>query len=66
MPLIPSGQEIQEKVKTHHETSDGHLKDFKIMDERFGHGVAKHEAVFKACCIMVQHGMNNGHPLFDV
>ena len=61
---------FKKRVKARHETFNGRLKDFGILEQRFrGQGasrVEKHKAVFEACCVLVQYQMDNGHPLFDV
>lgn len=57
---------FKNRAKARHETFNTRLKNFKILDERFRHGVTKHKAVFEACCVIVQYEMDNGHPLFDV
>jgi hypothetical protein len=57
---------LKKRAKARHETFNGRLKSFKILDERFRHGVTKHKAVFEACCVLVQYKLENGHPLFAV
>jgi hypothetical protein len=62
----PATKTLKKRAKARHETFNGRLKSFKILDERFRHGVPKHKAVFEACCVLVQYELQNGHPLFDV
>jgi hypothetical protein len=59
-------KEFKSRVKARHETFNGRLKHFNILDECFRHGVPKHKAVFEAICVVVQYEMENGHPMFDV
>jgi hypothetical protein len=65
-------KKFMSRVKARHETFNGRLKHFKILDERFRHGkdqhktvIEKHKAVFEAICVVVQYEMENGHPMFD-
>ena len=62
----PMVKEFKKRARARHETFNGRIKKFTILDERFHHGVAKHKAVFEAVCVIVQYDMENGHPLFDV
>ena len=57
---------FKRRARARHETFNGRLKNFKILAERFRHGVPKHKAVFEAICVIVQYDMENGHPMFDV
>jgi hypothetical protein len=62
-PIVKS---FKRRTRARHETFNGRLKNFKILAERFRHGVAKHKAVFETACVIVQYDMENGHPMFDV
>ena len=62
----PELRNFKRRAKARHETFNGRIKNFKILDERFRHGVAKHQAVFEAVCVLVQYDMDNGHPMFDI
>lgn len=57
---------FKERVRARHETFNKRIKEFKILDERFRHGVEKHKIAFEAICVIVQYDMENGRPLFDV
>ena len=46
--------------------SKGQIKSFKILAERFRHGVEKHKVVFEAVFVIVQYEMEDGHPISDV
>jgi len=54
------------RARARHESFNGRIKSFKILDERFRHGFAKHKAVFEAVCVIVQFDLENGHPLFGI
>lgn len=57
---------FKKRVRARHETFNGRIKVFNILDTRFRHGVSKHKAVFEACCVIVQYDMETGRPLFRV
>jgi len=57
---------FKKRVRARHETFNGRIKNFNILDVRFRHGVEKHKAVFEACCVIVQYDMETGRPLFRV
>jgi hypothetical protein len=57
---------FKRRARARHETFNGRLKNFKILAERFRHGVVKHKTAFEAVCVMVQYEMENGHPMFAV
>ena len=58
-------KEFKKRARARHETFSGRIKSFKILAERFRHGVKKHKVVFEAVCVIVQYEMENGHPIFD-
>lgn len=57
---------FKRRARARHESFNGRIKWFNILDTRFRHGIAKHQAVFEAVCVITQYEMENGHPLFDV
>ncbi len=57
---------FKERARARHKTFNKRIKEFKIVDERFRHGVAKHKIVFEAICVIAQYDMENGRPLFDI
>jgi hypothetical protein len=59
-------KEFKGWVTARQETFNKRLKDFKVLAKRFCHGVAKHQMVFEAVCVLVQYGLKNGRPLFNV
>jgi hypothetical protein len=62
----PEVKLLKKRAKARHETFNGRLKFFSILEVRFRHGVRKHKAVFEAVCVLVQYELENGHPLFEV
>jgi hypothetical protein len=62
----PAIKALKKRAKARHEMFNGRIKSFKILDECFCHGVAKHKMVFMAVCIFAQYDIENGHPMFDV
>lgn len=54
------------RVKSRHETFNGRLKFFNVLDQAFRHDIKQHQQCFEAVCIAVQYDIENGHPLFEV
>jgi hypothetical protein len=54
------------RIKSRHETFNGRIKSFKILDHAFRHGFEQHQRVFESVCICVQYDIENGHGLFEV
>jgi hypothetical protein len=50
----------------HHETFNGCIKNFKILEEQFRHSASKHKIVFVAVCVNIEYELENGHPLLPV
>lgn len=59
-------KEFKKRARARHENFNARIKRFKILEDRFRHGVKRHKAVMEAVCVLVQYDMENGHPLFDV
>jgi len=62
-------KEFKNRVKARHETFNSRLKAFAILCGSFrstDKRLEKHKAAFEACCVIVQHEMDNGNPLFKV
>jgi hypothetical protein len=66
-------KDFKNRARARHETFNGRLKHFHILEDRFRHGkdkfktvIEKHKAVFEALCVVVQYEMENGSPMFDV
>lgn len=58
-------RKFKSRARARHESFNGRLKNFRILDERFRHGVNKHQVAFEAVCVIVQYQMELGSPLFD-
>jgi len=57
---------FKRRARARHETFNGRIKVFNVLDTRFRHGIEKHKAVFEAVCVIVQYDMETGRPLFSV
>jgi hypothetical protein len=61
------------RVRSRHETFNGRLKDFKILDDTFRHTNKReneenfddHERVFQSICVLIQYDMKY-KPLFEI
>jgi hypothetical protein len=62
----PATKSFKGRVKSRHESFNGRLKSFNVLDSAFRHGRDKHAAAFEAVCVAVQYDLENGHPLFGV
>jgi hypothetical protein len=58
--------DFKKRARARHETLNGRIKNFKVLDKPFRHGVDNHKVVFEAVCVIVQYELENGHPLFNV
>jgi DDE superfamily endonuclease len=65
----PEVIEMKKRTKARHEVFNKHLKDFRILSERFRcatrHRLELHKAVFEACCLLVHYELKY-HPLFEI
>ena len=52
-------------VRACHETFNSRIKFFKVLDERFRHGLDKHKVCFEAVCVLTQYELGSGNPLMD-
>jgi DDE superfamily endonuclease len=57
---------FKKRARARHETFNARLKCFKCLAETFRHGVATHQTLFFAVCVIVQFQMENGSPLYPV
>ena len=58
--------EMQGRVRARHETLNGRLKNWGILNQVFRHDVRLHGMVFGACAVLTQLTIENGEPLFEV
>jgi hypothetical protein len=56
---------FKSRARARHESFNGRLKFFDILQNTFRHGEARHKIAFEAVCVIVQYQMDNGSPLFD-
>lgn len=65
-------KEFFARAKSRQETLHSRMKFFKILDGRFRHGKGSeekmkyHKTCFEAVLILVQYGLENVHPLFEI
>jgi hypothetical protein len=63
-------KKFKKRVKARHETFNGRLQAFGILNQPFRSTgpmpLEKHKTGFEACCVIVQYEIGNGHPLFKV
>jgi hypothetical protein len=59
-------KKFKNRARARHENFNARIKIFKILDERFRHGLEKHQVVFEAVCVITQYALENCSPLFDV
>jgi hypothetical protein len=59
-------KEFKRRTLARHESFNGRLKNFKILDTRFRHGMKEHKIVFEAIAVICQYQMENESPLFTV
>ena len=57
---------FKNRALARHETFNGRIKTFSVLENRWRHCLTKHKSVLEAVCILVQYDMENGFPLFEV
>jgi hypothetical protein len=57
---------MQGRVRAHHETLKGRLKNWGIISQVFRHDIRRHGNVFRACAVITQLIIKHGEPLFVV
>ena len=57
---------FKNRARARHETINGRIKSFQVLDVPYRHRELNHASVFEAVCVAVQYDMENGHPLFDM
>lgn len=69
---IPNTQDSKElrrfksRARCRHETLNGRLENFAILQHTFRHGMKCHKVAFEAVAVIIQYQMDNGSPIFDV
>ena len=59
-------QEMQSRVRSRHETMNGRLKNWGILNSVYRHDLMEHGNVFRAIIVITQLGINGGEKLFEV
>lgn len=59
-------KQFKARVKSRHETFNGRLKFFNVLDQAFRHDISQHKQCFESVCIAVQYDIETGHPLFEI
>ena len=62
----PENLAMQARVRSRHETLNGRLKNWGILQQVFRHDIALHGRVLRACAVITQLMLENGEPLFAV
>jgi hypothetical protein len=57
---------MQGAARSCHETFNGHLKNWRILEKTYHHDIRLHRMVFDACAVIIQLSVMNGEPLFEV
>lgn len=56
----------EKQILARHETLNGRLKQFQILNNRFRHPLIKHPKVFHACVNVLQTSIDSGEILFEI
>jgi len=58
--------EMQSAARSRHETLNGRLKTWGVLERIYRHDIESHGIVFTACAVITQLCIANGEPLFQV
>ena len=62
----PENLGMQSAARSRHETFNGRLKNWGILEKVYRHDITVHGTVFYACAVITQLSVANGEPLFEV
>ncbi len=62
----PKNLGMQSTARSRHETFNGRLKNWSILENVYRHDITVHGTVFYACAVITQLSVANGEPLFKV
>lgn len=62
---IPTNQ-AEKSILARHETLNGRLKNFRILNTTFRHPLHKHPKIFHACINIIQISITNGECVFEL
>ena len=57
---------MQSEARSRHETFNGRLKNWGILEKVYRHDITVHGTVFYTCAVITQLSVANGEPLFEV
>ena len=69
---VPNSHDVAEvrdfkgRARARQESFNKKIKNYKVLSEKFRHGVEKQQTCFQACVVLAQCQIENGSPLFDV
>jgi hypothetical protein len=62
----PENLRVQSAARSRHETFNGCLNNWGILEKVYRHDITVHGTVFYACAVITQLSVANGEPLFEV
>ena len=62
----PENLGMQSAARSRHETFNGFLKNWGILERVYRHDITMHGTVFYACAVITQLSVAKGEPLFEV
>jgi hypothetical protein len=62
----PEARKFKGRARARQETFNARVKTFACLEKRFHYGLSKQKITFEAVCVIAQHQMENGSPLFQV
>jgi len=62
----PAVKAFKSRAQMCHAQFNGMLKEFSSLDDQFCHEQEWFEVCFEAACVICQHRLENGEPLFDL
>ncbi len=57
---------MQARVRSRHETFNGRLKNWGILEQVYPHDITAHGTVLYVCAVITQLAIDNGERLFEV
>lgn len=59
-------EELHSTIRARHESANGRLKNFAVLQSKFRHKLSLHSICFHAVANVVQITIESGHPLFKI
>jgi len=63
---IEKNHEERMRIRARHESVNGRMKNFKILQESYRHNLSNHGNVFRSIAVLVQLSIENGESLFGL